>query len=73
MVSLGVLSIAYLNSASVMVLSRFVLLSALLAVAVQGRTLLAIDNKPDSPPYEVKNSTKALEVREYTNGKLRKQ
>lgn len=43
------------------------LLLALLA-AVQGRSLLASDGKPDSPPYEVKNSTKSLEIREYEKG-----
>lgn len=40
------------------------LVCALLAAA-QGRSLLASDGKPDSPPYEVKNSTRSLEIREY--------
>lgn len=44
------------------------LVCALLAAA-QGRSLLASDGKPDSPPYEVKNSTRSLEIREYEEGK----
>ena len=41
-----------------------------LLVIVEGRSLLERDNKPETPKYDVKNSTRAFEIRQYANGDL---
>lgn len=52
---------------------KFVILATLLALATaEGRSLLATNDdsgKPESPPYEVVNSTDSLEIRKYEAGK----